>query len=137
MTRAGYRTFRRSILAAVAFLVLGAPVYAMDMPKIGSSEMPPMSDLKPAQGASVKITVPYESESFKSGDIPLEFKMQKGRVGSHVHAYVDGKLMGMFESQKGTLTGIAPGRHTLELRVATKDHNAELHARDSIDFFVQ
>jgi hypothetical protein len=109
----------------------------MDMPPSDSSRMPPISELKPAEGASVHIMVPYEGETFKNDTIPLEFKMQRGRRGSHVHAYVDGKLMGMFNSEKGTLTGIAPGHHTLELRVATKDHNAELRARDSVGFFVQ
>jgi hypothetical protein len=134
--RAFNRTFRRTILAAGLFAVLCAPIDGMDMPTTGS-EMPPLSALKPAEGASVKILTPYESERFAKGDVPLAFKMQKGRIGSHVHAYIDGKLMGMFESEKGTLTGIAPGRHTLELRVATKDHNAELRARDSVEFFVQ
>ncbi len=60
--------------------------------------------------------------------------MTKGKIGEHVHAYVDGEMMGMFKSAKGTLTGIKPGKHTLELRVATSDHNTELNATDKVTF---
>jgi hypothetical protein len=45
--------------------------------------------------------------------------------------------MGMFESEKGALTGVKPGKHTLELRVVTSDHNTELDATDKVDFSVQ
>ena len=45
-----------------------------------------------------------------------------------------GAMMGMFEGNKGTLNGIKPGRHTLELRVATGDHNQELNATDKLSF---
>ena len=54
-----------------------------------------------------------------------------------MHAYVDGELLGMFESQQGTLNGITPGRHTLELRVVAADHQTELDAKDRIEFIVK
>jgi len=63
--------------------------------------------------------------------------MTKGKRGQHVHAYIDGELMGMFESAKGTLTGVKPGKHTLELRVVTSDHNVELDATDKVNFAVE
>jgi hypothetical protein len=106
----------------------------MDMPMQHSDKMPPKSALKPAQGASVKIISPKPGQVFKGDSVPLEFKMTKGKVGEHVHAYVDGEMMGMFESEKGTLNGVKPGKHTLELRVATKDHNTELNATDKVSF---
>jgi len=43
----------------------------------------------------------------------------------------------MFESQQGTLNGITPGRHTLELRVVAADHQTELDAKDRIEFIVK
>ena len=45
--------------------------------------------------------------------------------------------MGMFESEKGTLTGLKLGKHTVELRVVSADHKTELDATDKVDFSVQ
>ncbi len=107
---------------------------AMVMPMKHSDKMPPKSALKPAQGASVKIISPKPGQVINGDSVPLEFQMKKGKVGEHVHAYVDGEMAGMFKSVKGTLTGIKPGQHTLELRVATSDHNTELDATDKVSF---
>jgi hypothetical protein len=106
----------------------------MDVPMNHSEKIPPPSTLKPAQGASVKILSPKAGQIVKGDSVPLEFKLTKGKIGEHVHAYVDGEMMGMFKSAKGTLTGIKPGQHTLELRVATSDHNTELDATDKVTF---
>ena len=106
----------------------------MKMPMKDSGKMPPKSALQPAEGASVKIVSPKEGQVISGDKVPLEFKLIKGKRGAHVHAYVDGAMMGMFESEKGTLNGIKPGRHTLELRVATGDHNQELNATDKLSF---
>ena len=89
--------------------------------------------LKPAEGASVKIISPKTGDVLKGDKVPLEFKLTKGKRGAHAHAYVDGEMMGMFESEKGTLNGIKPGKHTLELRVVTADHT-ELNATDKVNF---
>ncbi len=93
--------------------------------------------LKPAEGASVKILSPSPGQAFMGDEVPLKFNFTRGKRGEHVHAYVDGELMGMFESKQGTLNGIAPGRHTLELRVVAADHQTELDARDRVEFFVK
>jgi hypothetical protein len=85
----------------------------------------------------VKIISPKAGQVFKGDAVPLEFKMTKGKVGEHVHAYVDGELAGMFKGSKGTLNGIKPGPHTLEVRVVTADHNTELDATDKISFTVK
>ena len=90
--------------------------------------------LKPAEGASIKIVAPKQDQVFKSDSVPLEFKLTKRKRGHHAHAYVDGELMGMFESAKGTLNGIKPGKHTLELRVVAEDHKTELDATDKVTF---
>ena len=43
----------------------------------------------------------------------------------------------MFTGKQGTLNGIKPGPHVLELRVVTADHQTELDARDRIEFVVK
>jgi hypothetical protein len=92
---------------------------------------------KPAEGASVKIISPTKDQVFKGGKVPVQFKLTKGKRGHHAHAYVDGELMGMFESEKGTLNGIKPGKHILELRVVASDHETELDASDNVGFIVK
>ena len=106
----------------------------MDMPMKQTEKMPTKSALQPAQGASVKIISPKTGQVIKGDSVPLEFKLTKGKIGEHVHAYVDGEMAGMFKGAKGTLNGIKPGQHTLELRVTTGDHNTELNATDKVTF---
>jgi putative copper export protein len=107
----------------------GSPIAAND----GQSA----AKLNPAEGAKVEIISPKAEQVFKGDKVPLRFKLTKGKRGHHVHAYVDGELMGMFESRQGTLNGIRPGRHVLELRVVAEDHQTELDASDRIIFVVQ
>ena len=93
--------------------------------------------LKPAEGAKIKILSPTKDQVFKGDKVPIQFQLTKGKRGHHAHAYVDGELMGMFESEKGTLNGIKPGKHVLELRVVAEDHKTELDATDKVAFTVQ
>ncbi len=106
----------------------------MELPKQPPGKIAAKSTLQPAEGASVKIISPKAGEVLKGDKIPLQFKLTKGKRGEHVHAYVDGEMAGMFKTTKGTLNGIKPGKHTLELRVTTGDHNTELDATDKIYF---
>ena len=98
---------------------------------------PAKSALKPAEGASVKILAPTKGQIFKGDQVPIQFKLVKGKAGHHVHAYVDNELMGMFEGEKGTLNGIKPGSHVLKLRVVADDHKTELDASDEVSFTVK
>ena len=132
---------KKLLALSVTALTLSMPMFAfsqqgqmkgMDMPMKHSA-----SALKPAEGASVKIVSPKEGQAFKSDEVPLRFKLTKGKRGEHVHAYVDGELMGMFKSEKGTLTGIKQGQHILELRVVAEDHVTELDATDKVRFVVK
>jgi hypothetical protein len=129
--------------AAIAAVIISLPLFALaqqdhiksaDTPKKTLEKTPAKATLKPAEGASVKIVSPKKDQTFKGDSVPLEFKLTKGKRGRHVHAYVDGELMGMFESEKGTLNGIKPGKHTLELRVVAEDHKTELDATDKVTF---
>jgi len=109
----------------------------MDTPMKMAEKTPAKTALQPAEGASIKIIAPKKDQVFKGDKVPLEFKLTKGKQGHHAHAYVDGELMGMFESAKGTLNGIKPGKHVLELRVVAKDHKTELDASDKVEFTVK
>lgn len=109
----------------------------MDMPMKLPEKRPPKSALQRPEGASVKILSPKAGQAFKGDEIPIQFQLTKGKRGSHVHAYVDGELMGMFQSEKGTLTGIKPGTHVLELRVVAEDHQTELNAVDKVRFIAK
>ena len=109
----------------------------MDMPAMPPKKTPAKSSLKPAEGASVTILSPTKGQVFKGDQIPIQFKLVKGKAGHHVHAYVDNELMGMFESEKGTLNGIKPGAHVLILRVVAADHKTELDASDQVNFTVK
>jgi hypothetical protein len=108
----------------------------MDMPA-NPQKAPAKLSLKAAQGASVKILSPTKGQTFTSDQVPIEFKLVKGKIGHHVHAYVDKQLMGMFEGDKGTLNGIKPGTHVLTLRVVADDHKTELDASDEVSFTVK
>ncbi len=129
--------------AAIATLIISLPLLALaqheyvksaDTPKKAPEKTPAKTTLKPAEGASIKIVAPKQDQVLKGDSVPLEFKLTKGKRGHHAHAYVDGELMGMFESVKGTLNGIKPGKHTLELRVVAEDHKTELDATDKVTF---
>jgi hypothetical protein len=109
----------------------------MDMPMKPAQKTPAKTSLKPAEGANIKIIAPKKDQVLKGDSVPVEFKLTKGKRGHHAHAYVDGELMGMFESEKGTLNGIKPGTHTLELRVVAQDHKTELDATDRVTFTTQ
>jgi hypothetical protein len=93
--------------------------------------------LKPAEGAKIKILSPTKDQIVKGDKVPVQFQLTKGKRGHHAHAYVDGELMGMFESEKGTLNGIKPGKHVLEMRVVAEDHQTELDATDKVSFSVK
>src|SRR5574341_879943 len=133
----------RESLAVISALIISLPLPALaqhdhmksaETPKTALQKAPAKTALKPAEGASIKIVAPTKDQVFKGDSVPLEFRLTKGKRGLHAHAYVDGELMGMFDSAKGTLNGIKPGKHTLELRVVADDHKTELDATDKVTF---
>ena len=137
-------TLRYLIVAAT--LTIALPLFALAQHDHSKGNQPPAKPAtaktakpapKPAEGASIKIISPSKGQLLKGDKVPLEFKLTKGKRGHHAHAYVDGQLMGMFESEKGTLNGIKPGKHLLELRVVASDHETELDASDKVEFLVK
>ena len=133
------RIWTQNAAAALVLLLSGSAGaqhdhMKMEAPAKQAGTTPAKPALKPAQGATVKITSPKAGQVVKGDAVPLEFKLTKGKVGEHVHAYVDGEMAGMFKGSKGTLNGVKPGQHVLELRVTTGDHNTELDATDKVTF---
>ena len=140
------KVFRSAVFVTLTILVLTNvsraqhshdSVKGMNMPANQPQKAPAKSSLKPAEGASVKILAPTKGQIFKGDQVPIQFKLVKGKAGHHVHAYVDNELMGMFEGEKGTLNGIKPGSHVLKLRVVADDHKTELDASDEVSFTVK
>ncbi len=103
---------------------------------VAQTELTIVKKYLPAQGASVKILAPNNGALVSADRMTLKFTLHPGKLGHHVHAYVDGELMGMFQSKTGTLNGLKPGRHRLELRVVAEDHQTELDAFDQVEFTV-
>ena len=136
---------RNILLFASAALTLSFPPQTPGQhqhpkaPETGAKSAAKISRLapKPAEGASIKIVSPTKGQIFKSDKVPVHFKLIKGKRGHHAHAYVDGELIGMFESEKGTLNGVKPGKRVLELRVVASDHETELDASDKVEFTVK
>jgi putative copper export protein len=134
-----------SFLALLVFLVTGfltalpPGVHAVHQAALTnvSPASPGASSIALAEGAAVKILSPTPGQVFANDRVLLSFHLTKGKRGDHVHAYIDGELMGMFISNDGTLNGIRPGRHVLELRVVAEDHQTELDASDRIQFTVK
>lgn len=146
MQQSTYHTLRALIAGAIvmASLFFGDESVAAQSvhqhqhgPTTRSDKTTQGGKLLPADGASVKILLPTKDQIFQKDQIPLEFSLVKGKRGHHVHAYVNGELIGMFNSQTGTLNGIKPGKHVLELRVVAEDHTSELDAIDRISFIVK
>jgi len=148
----GQRAFKRigaesllglSILSVTGLLTVLPPgVHALHQAAArraasAASSAAPAAKLEAPEGARVKILSPAPEQVFAGDKVPLKFALTKGKCGQHVHAYVDGELMGMFESRQGTLNGIVPGRHILELRVVAEDHQTELDAADRVEFIVK
>lgn len=136
---------QRSLILAAA-LIIALPFSATAQHDHGKSAAPAAkaatgkkspAEPKPAEGASIKILAPTKGQSFKGDKVDIHYKLTKGKRGHHAHAYIAGELMGMFESEKGTLNGIKPGKHILELRVVADDHMTELDAKDRVEFVVK
>ncbi|MGH7853340.1 MAG: hypothetical protein ACREP3_07850 [Candidatus Binatia bacterium] len=135
-----------SCLIAAAVLTAALPLFAWAQHDHSKGHQAPAKPAtvktakpapKPAEGASIKIISPAKNQVLKGDKVPIEYKLTKGKRGHHAHAYVDGELMGMFEGEKGTLNGVKPGKHVLELRVVAADHETELDASDKVEFTVK
>jgi len=73
----------------------------------------------------VRITEPADRARLDAmAQNRLVYKVEPGPRGDHVHVYVDDKEVGILRQLEGsyTLETLAPGRHTLCIKVVNKAH---------------
>ncbi len=85
-------------------------------------------------GGKVVITSPEDGAVIKGRTVDVLIELRdRGRRGNHVHIYMDGRLIKPLYGDKVsyTFSGLAPGTHTISVRIATKGHKV-LKAHDSV-----
>ena len=73
----------------------------------------------------VRITQPTDGARLDArAQNRLVYKVEPGPRGDHVHVYVDDREVGILRKLEGsyTLETLAPGRHTLCIKVVNKAH---------------
>ena len=79
-----------------------------------------------AQEASVTILSPMEGAQLMGGEGPhmLDYKVEPGPNGDHVHVYVDDAEVGILRELSGSypLKGLTPGAHAICIKVVNKAH---------------
>ncbi|MGH8788124.1 MAG: hypothetical protein ACREYA_23965 [Cupriavidus necator] len=78
-----------------------------------------------ATQAHVNITAPTDGATLSRTDVTkLEYEVQAGPKGDHVHVYVDGKEVAILQKLKGThtLSTLSPGRRTICIKVVNSAH---------------
>ncbi|MCR4377747.1 MAG: hypothetical protein NUV50_06600 [Rhodospirillales bacterium] len=79
-----------------------------------------------AQEGSVTILSPMEGAQFMGGEGPhmLDYKVDPGPNGDHVHVYVDEAEVGILRELSGSypLRGLGPGAHAICIKVVNKAH---------------
>ncbi len=83
-------------------------------------------------GSALTITSPQNGDTV-GPSFPLTYILRKGMSADHAHVYVDGKYQKGF---KGTVKDVAPGQHTVTVKVATHDHDM-LNISDSVNITVK
>ena len=83
-------------------------------------------------GSEITITSPQHGQTVRRS-FPLEYSLKKGTMADHVHVFLDGTYQKGF---KGSFNDIAPGRHTLTVKVATHDHDM-VSVSDTIEVLVK
>jgi hypothetical protein len=77
-----------------------------------------------AQG-SVRITAPVEGATLDAkAENMLDYEVDPGPNGNHIHVYVDNKELVMLRRLKGSypLVSLTPGGHTVCVKVVNKAH---------------
>ena len=79
-----------------------------------------------AQEGSVTILSPMEGAQIMGGEGPhmLNYKVDPGPNGDHVHVYVDAAEVGILRELAGSfpLKGLTPGAHAICIKVVNKAH---------------
>ena len=83
-------------------------------------------------GSALTITSPQNGATVGSS-FTLSYALRKGVNADHAHVFLDGKYQKGF---KGTFKDVAPGRHTITVKVANHDHDM-LNISDSVEITVK
>jgi hypothetical protein len=77
-----------------------------------------------ADEGKVTILKPEEGEVVTGSSYIVEFELDKGPMGDHVHIFLDGKhLSPVTKKSKYKLTNLKKGPHTVTLKLADRKHN--------------
>ncbi|MBI3595315.1 MAG: hypothetical protein HY200_10195 [Nitrospirae bacterium] len=100
------------ILLGVALSMTGRGVYAVE----------PQTT---AGASKIVIVTPKEGDHLPASDeVQIEYQFVRGMKdnGNHVHVYLDGENEGTSRRSPRGLGKLAPGKHTVLLKVSNQDH---------------
>ncbi len=83
-------------------------------------------------GSALTISSPQNGETVGSS-FELKYALRKGMSADHAHVFLDGTYQKGF---KGQFHNVAPGPHTITVRVANHDHDM-LNISDSVNIIVE
>ena len=86
----------------------------------------------------ILIQSPADGDVIRSRTVKVTFDVQgKGELDDHIHVYLDGRCQNMIKHGKSYhLSGLREGKHTIELRLVTKEH-VEYGPKARVDIVVQ
>lgn len=72
----------------------------------------------------VKITDPEEGDTVKSGNVDIEWELNKDDVkdADHIHLFVDGQYKKAVVGKNDASVPLTKGEHTIKVVASTKDH---------------
>jgi hypothetical protein len=77
-----------------------------------------------ADDGKVTILKPEEGEVVQGSGYTVEFELDKGSRGDHVHIFLDGKHVAPVTKKSSyKLTRLKKGPHTVTLKLADKNHD--------------
>ncbi|MCA9473112.1 MAG: hypothetical protein MRJ96_11220 [Nitrospirales bacterium] len=83
-------------------------------------------------GSALTITSPQNGDMVGTS-FELTYELRKGLSADHAHVFLDGQYQKGF---KGTFRDVAPGPHTITVKVANHDHDM-LNISDSVRITVE
>lgn len=111
-----------SILLAACISPPAAPKPAAPTPGAPKAGIPSLSVVSPAEGTTIsggQVAVSIKVESFTIKGAGGANRPNEG----HMHMKLDGGAVTMVYGDSHTLSGVPPGKHTLEVELVNNDHS--------------
>jgi hypothetical protein len=83
----------------------------------------------------ITITQPLNN-AVVDNSFELQFTVSHEAHGNHVHWFLDGKLQGPIKSSSVKVRNLKPGKHLIEVKMATKTHNL-MDVSDKVEITVK